>query len=119
MVPDEMEKGATRSNLPPGFTFCNPEMGFDHGSLKSPDGVTDLLHYTEVDESLQTVYLLAVTNLFKAYSTQLLQLIIVKHHIKERWYFADGAILSADVVTLHATFLRYHFTAGGLDPWKK
>ena len=93
------------SNLPSGFTFCNPEMGFDHGSLKSPDGITDLLHYTEVDESLQTMYLLAVTNLFKANSTQQLQLIIVKHHIKERWYFADGAILSADGSHLHATFL--------------
>ena len=96
IVPEEKEKTATQSNLPEGCTFCNPEIGFAHGSLKSPMNVTDLLHYTEIDESFQMMYLLLVTNLFDASSTEQLQLIIVKHHLKEGWYLADGALLSSD-----------------------
>ena len=87
---------ATQSNLPEGCTFCNPEIGFAHSSLKSAMGVTDLLHYTEVDESFQTMYLLVVTNLFDAGSTQQLQLITVKHHLRKGWYLADGVLLSSD-----------------------
>ena len=92
-----MEKAATQSNLPEGFTFCNPEMGYAHGSFKSPMGITDLLHYTEVDASFQMVYALVVNNLFDANLTEQLQLITVKHHLKDGWYLADGVLLSNDV----------------------
>ena len=93
-----MDEVATRSNLPQGFLFCNPEIGFAHGSIKNPDaiGITDLLHYTEVDESLQTMYLLAVTNLFESGLPQQLYFIMAKHHIVHKWYFIDGVVLSDD-----------------------
>ena len=96
MVPEEVRKAATQSNLPVGYTFMNPQVGFAHGSLKSPMGITDLLHYTKVDEYFQTIYLLAVTDLFDATSTKQLQLITVKHSLKEGWYLADGMVLSSD-----------------------
>ena len=97
-MPGEMDEVATRSNLPQGFLFCNPEIGFAHGSIKNPDaiGITDLLHYTEVDESLQTMYLLAVTNLFESGLPQQLYFIMAKHHIVHKWYFIDGVVLSDD-----------------------
>ena len=48
---DKVSKAALRGNLPPGYTFCNPEIGF--ASLKTPS--TDrvhLLHCTEVEDVL-------------------------------------------------------------------
>ena len=96
VIPDEIRKPATQSNLPAGYVFCNPEVGFAHGSLKSTANVTDLLHCTEADEYFQTMYLLAITNLFDATSAKHLQLITVKYHLKERWYLADGVLVSSD-----------------------
>ena len=95
MVPEEVRKAATQSNLPVGYTFINPQIGFAHGSLKSPMGITDLLHYTKVDEYFQTMYILAVSDLFDDTSTKQLQLITVKHSLKEGWYLADGVLLSS------------------------
>lgn len=96
MLPEVTEKPSMQSNLPAGFTFCNPKVGLAHGSLQSPVHFTDLLHYTEVDDSFQSMYLLGATNLFNVNSPLQLHFISVKHHLKEGWYFADGALLSAD-----------------------
>ena len=85
-----------RSNLPLKFTLCSPGIGFAHGSLKSPLHATDLLHFTEVDDSVQTMYLFGATNLFNVNSPLQLHLISVKHHMEEDWYFADGVVLSID-----------------------
>lgn len=101
LVPKEVGKPAIRSNLPPGFTFCDPEIGFAHGSLKSPPGVSDLLHCVNMDECFHTVYLLAVANLFDSSSLLELFFISMKHHLEEGWYFGDGVVLSAD--RTHAT----------------
>ena len=87
---------AIQSNLPPGFLFCDPEIGFAHGSLKSPLHSSDLLHYTELDDCIQTMYLLGATNLFNVDSPLQLHFIYVKHHLKERWYFIDGAAVSTN-----------------------
>lgn len=111
-MPGKMEKVATRSNLPQGFTFCNPGIGLAHCSLKNPNGVTELLHYTEVDNSLQTMYVLSVTNLFET-SPQQLYFVMVKHHIKHNWYIADGAILSADGRCATQYLLREPFHSRG------
>lgn len=87
---------ATRSNLPSGYTFCNPGIGLAHGSLKSySTDVTPLLHYTEVDDTFQTTYVLDAINLFSRSSKEL-HFLLVKHHIKEGWYLADGVVLSSD-----------------------
>ena len=95
MEPVEVKKADIRSNLPSGFTFCSPNLGLAHGSLKSPS-LTDLLHYTEVDDSFQTVYLLSTVDLFGPNSTLKLHFIFTKHHLEEGWYFTDGVILSND-----------------------
>lgn len=96
-VPEEMKKAAVRSNLPPGSIFCNPEIGYAHGSLKSPlTDLTDLHHYTEVYDSFQTTYLLSAVDLLSPNSSMELHFISVKHHLEEGWYFADGAVLSTD-----------------------
>lgn len=92
----EIQKPAIRSNLPPGFTFCDPGLGLAHGSLKSPMGVSDLLHCVNVDGCFRTVYLLSVANLFDLSSAVELYLISMKHHVEEGWYFVDGVVLSTD-----------------------
>lgn len=97
LVPKEMETPAVRSNLPPGFTFCDPEtIGLAHGSFKSPAGITDLLHCVNVDKCFKTVYLLAVANLFNSSSPLELYLFSMKHHLEEGWHFVDGVVLSSD-----------------------
>lgn len=97
MVPEEIEKTAALSNLPPGFTFCNPDMGLAHGSLKSYIAdATCLLHYTEDNGPFKTTYVLDAINLFSADSPLELHFIYVKHNLDESRYFADGAVLSND-----------------------
>ena len=92
---DKVSKAAIRGNLPPGYTFCNPEIGF--ASLKTPS--TDrvhLLHCTEVEDSLQTLYVLSAVGLFSPNSPLELHFTFVKHHLEEGWYFADCAVVSND-----------------------
>lgn len=101
VVPKEIENPAIRSNLPTGYVFCDPAIGFAHGSFKNPLNLTDLLHYADVDGNFHTVHLLVVANLFDSKSPQELYLISIKHHLKEGWYFVDGAVLSSDAT--HAT----------------
>ena len=97
MVPEVMKKETIRLNLPSGYFFCKPELGLAHGSIKSPLlDVTGLLHYTEVDESFQTVYLLDAIDMCDTNSPLQLHFLFFKHHLQEGWYFADGAILSSD-----------------------
>jgi len=96
LAPKEMEKPAIRSNLPPGFTFSDPRMGFAQGSIKSPIGCTDIFHCVDVDEDFHTVYLLVAANLFDSNSPLELYFIFMKRHLNEGWYFADGVVLSSD-----------------------
>ena len=95
-MPEEFKKAATKSNLPVGYTFCNPQIGLAQSSFKCFTDITILLHYTEVNEYFQTMYLFAVTDLFNATSTKQLQLFTFKHNLKEEWYLADGVLLSSD-----------------------
>ena len=104
MTQDEVKRPAVQSYLPSGFTMCSPELGFAQGSLKTPVGHTDLLHCVEVDDPFQTTYLLRTTNIRSADSKQLciyIDIITIKHHMVEGWYFADGALLSTNGI--HAT----------------
>lgn len=97
MAPEVTEKVAIQSNLPSEFTFCNPEIGFAHGSMRcSLYEYTDLLHYTEKDESFQTVYLLCAADLFSTNSPLQLHFFSVRRRLEEDWYFVDGAVLSID-----------------------
>ena len=89
------QKLAVQSFLPPEFLMINPEIDL---SLRIPSSHTMLLHYTEEADSIQTTYILIAANLFIANSLESVQMciIIVKHHMEEGWYFADGALLSAN-----------------------
>ena len=91
-----LEKPAIQSNLPPGFTFCDPRIDFAHCSFKCPINFTNLLHCVDVEKHIHTVYLLIVANLFDSSLPLELYMISMKHHLKEGWYFADGAVLSSD-----------------------
>ncbi len=71
-------------------------MGFAQGSLKCAVDITVLLHCMKVDEFFHTVYMLAVKNLFDSSSIYELYLISIKHHLEEKWYYADGVVLSSD-----------------------
>ena len=88
---NQMAKPALQNYLPPGFTLCHPQIGFDHGSLKVPSDHLILLHYTEQNDSFQNTYFLARSN---GERPQLL-LITVKHNLAERRYLADGVLLSS------------------------
>lgn len=92
---DEGKKGV-QSNLPHGFVLCNPEIGFAHGSIKMPINYTNVLHYTEVNGVIETVYLLCANNLFNINLPLELHFISIKHHKEEDWYFAEGILLSSD-----------------------
>ena len=96
LIPQDIKRPAIRSNLPLGYTFCDPSIGFAHGSIKSPTNNADLLHCAHVDEHFHTVYLLSVANLFDSSSPMELCLISMKHHLQEGWYFVDGVVLSPD-----------------------
>lgn len=113
-VPEVKEEVTLRSNLPFRYTLCNPEIGFAQGSLKYPTHSTGLLHYTEVDGDIRTVYLFGATNLYNINLPLQLHLIFVKHHMKEGWYFADGAILSIDA---WASRYRVSSWQSILQPW--
>ena len=80
-------------------------MDLAQGSLKSPIGVTDLLHSMIVDDTVHTLYLLAVANLFDSTLPLKLMLITVKHNLEEDSYLADGVFLSSDG-TLATAFLN-------------
>ena len=99
-------KARIQSNLPPGYTFCHPDIGFAHASLKAPttDNI-ELVHYTEVESSFQILYLLSAVNLFTTDLPLELQFFCVKHHLEEGWYFVDGVVVSMDA-TYALRFLR-------------
>lgn len=71
-------------------------MDLAQGSLKSPIGVTDLLHCMVVDDTVHTLYLLAVANLFDSTLPLKLMLITVQHNLQKDSYLADGVFLSSD-----------------------
>ena len=92
----QMDKPALKNYLPPGFTLCHPEIvGLGAGSLKLPAGYTILLHYSEMSEHFHTIYMLAHADVPTNGST-LLNIYIIKHHLTEGWYFADGLLISSD-----------------------
>lgn len=100
LIPDQCEKPAVQTYLPPGFILCNPEIGFDHCSLKLPAGHSILLHCIEMNDSFKTMYMLAHANIQSDDSPEL-YFITVRHHLVEGWYFADGVHLS--ISGSHAT----------------
>ena len=76
--------------------------------FRVPPGYTSLLHYTEVANSVQTIYVLVADNLFSSNSLDTVQMCIitVKRHMVEGWCFADGTLLSA-CCTKAIEFLHY------------
>ena len=93
----ETKRAAIESNLPPGYTFCNPNIGLAHRSLRTPfTDHANVLHCTEVDSSLQTLYTLSAVGLFDANATLELHFVSVKHYLEEGRFFVDGAIVSND-----------------------
>lgn len=95
-APDETKKPALQNYLPPGFTLCHPNIGFAHGSLKLPVDYVNLLHYTEITDTFQMTYMLAQSG-----GAQMeLVFIIVKHHLHEGWYLADGAVFSVNDISI-------------------
>lgn len=95
-VPASINKPNIRNNLPPGFIFCDPKLGFAHSSFKVPKEIAILFHCTNLDECFCTLYLLTVANLFDPTLPLELYFISIKKHLKEEWYFLDSVILSSD-----------------------
>lgn len=83
---DQRKKPTLQNYLPPGFIICHPEIGFADGSLKLPVDYLNLLHYTEINDPFQVMYMIAKSD----GSHTELAFVIVKHHLHERWYLADG-----------------------------
>lgn len=91
-----MDEPVLKNYLPSGFTLCHPEiLGLEAGSLKLPAGHTVLLHYSEMSEHFNTIYMLAHADV-PTNGSKLLSIYKIKHHLTEGWYFADGLLMSSD-----------------------
>lgn len=83
-------------------------------SFPIPIGHKYLLHHVEMEESLHTTYILAMTTKDKLY------LISIKHHQEENWYFVDGVYLSADgscatAFMQDASYTRRNYTISDMN----
>lgn len=106
IIPDETKKPALQNYLPPGFILCHPDIGFAHGSLKLPVDYVSLLHHTEITDTFQMTYILAQCG-----GAQMkLAFIIVKHHLHEGWYLADGALIAVNDISITQFLHNTHYT---------